>query len=412
MRVHCSPCRPVRGGGLSGVTVVKGGWFFDLWTLSGAAGIVEGMSEIHLLAEPGEQDGAALTFDAVLAAIESARVSIEIFMFVWRNDEIGNAVGQALLEAAERGVDVRIFKDRGAIMFERLEMNGKSFLRHPVPLGTRIGYWVSGLTFPDTRCSDEFGDDLSEALISHPAVSVQWVDHTHTKYYIFDDTRMLLGSINIEDRHRGYRDTMIALNGAEFVERFRARASGDAGLEAGRPFDFVQNRHGVFEIKAEMLRLLDAVKSRVYVEMAYIGDEDITDKLVELSARGVEITLLFSREANIGDDINYKTLRELYVRAKVAVYLSDQMVHAKLMILDDEVVILGSANLSVFSLQQADELSVIIRDNPIFVDQLQAVCASRLAVATRVTSLDEVSGYNRVIAFLQQLHQKLSHVLN
>ena len=53
------------------------------------------MSEpIRLLADPGNPDGAAETFDTVQQQIGAAEESIEIFMYVWRNDEIGNRLGQ------------------------------------------------------------------------------------------------------------------------------------------------------------------------------------------------------------------------------------------------------------------------------------------------------------------------------
>ncbi len=85
------------------------------------------MSEpIRLLVDRDQSDGAAATFDAVEHQVGLAAESIDIFMFVWRNDEIGNQLGQAVLAAAERGISVKVIKDRAAIMYERIEMNRKS----------------------------------------------------------------------------------------------------------------------------------------------------------------------------------------------------------------------------------------------------------------------------------------------
>ena len=53
-------------------------------------------------------------------------------MYVWRSDVIGNAIGEALLAAAERGVRIRILKDTGAFLYERSEMNRKSFFNKPL----------------------------------------------------------------------------------------------------------------------------------------------------------------------------------------------------------------------------------------------------------------------------------------
>ncbi len=54
------------------------------------------------------------TFDLVVEELGKARKSVEIFMYVWRADQTGHRVGEAVLAAAERGVKIRIIKDIGA----------------------------------------------------------------------------------------------------------------------------------------------------------------------------------------------------------------------------------------------------------------------------------------------------------
>ena len=53
-----------------------------------------------LLHSPEEMDGAKKTFETVLKLIDSAKESIKIHMYVWRSDEIGNCIGEALFRAA------------------------------------------------------------------------------------------------------------------------------------------------------------------------------------------------------------------------------------------------------------------------------------------------------------------------
>jgi|GEM_PF-2513867 phosphatidylserine/phosphatidylglycerophosphate/cardiolipin synthase-like enzyme len=85
-------------------------------------------AEIRSLSDLSNSDGAAMTFDRVIRLIQNASESIVIHMFVWRNDEIGNQIGREILAAADRGVKIHIKKDVGAFMYERIEMNRKSFL--------------------------------------------------------------------------------------------------------------------------------------------------------------------------------------------------------------------------------------------------------------------------------------------
>jgi len=371
------------------------------------------MSEpIRLLTDPEGLDGAAPTFDRVEQLLGEAERSVEIFMFVWRNDEIGNRLGQAVLAAAQRGVKVRIKKDTAAVMYERIEMNRKSFLHVKLPWLRRAKYRVLGLTFPDTYVADEFDDSVGSEVMEHPNVEIDWVNHTHTKYYIFDERVMLTGSINIEDRHRGYRDYMFEITGEEHVKRFRQRDAGEVDFDPGRQIDFLLNRitpqTRQFEIKPRIVEALRQAGESVYIEMAYIGDPEVGNAIIEAALRGVEVTILFSREANIGDDINWHALHRICRKAPVKVVITDKMVHSKLMLVDDRQVIAGSANFSVFSMQRAVELDVVVDGLPGFLESVRVEARRRLAESHAVESPGGLKSYNRLLAGLQQIHQWLT----
>ncbi len=367
---------------------------------------------IRLLSDLSDTDGAAMTFDRVLQRIRDASESIVIHMFVWRNDDIGNQIGREVLAAAGRGVKIHINKDVGAFMYERIEMNRKSFFNIPISASKRLTYKLRALTFPDTYVEDDYDDCLGQQVMAHENVTIEWVDHTHTKYYVFDQLVMITGSINIEDRHRGYRDYMVEIVGREPINRFHLSNRGTVAFDAERSLDFVLNNvidgKKRFKIKPAMLDLMSAAKRSLYIEMAYIGDPDISRKIIEVANRGVEVTTLFSRAANIGNDINYRSLFRVCRQADIAVFLSDKMIHSKLMLIDDEQVILGSANTSVFSMQKAVEMDVVVKDHPEFIDSVKKTVDLRVSQGHAVESVAELSRYNKVVASLQQLHQLLN----
>ena len=353
------------------------------------------------------------TFDLVVAELEKARESVEIFMYVWRADEAGTRIGEAVLAAAERGVKVRIIKDIGAIMCEVIEMNRKPFFPRRIPLLKRIIYKVIGRTFPDTFVEDEYNQELGALLLSHPNVTVEWINKTHTKYYVFDERLLVTGSINIEDRHQNYFDYMVALDDPELIQRLRMRMAGETPCDPERNIDFLCNIHregeeSIFEIKPEVLRCIEAARESIYVEVAYIGDPEFADALVAAARRGIRVTILFSREANIGNDVNYWAIHDLYTRAPVEVYLTDTMIHAKLLLFDDEVILTGSCNMNIFSLQKAAELNLIIRREPGLTGAIRSLIAKRIESSKQVTSAEELAGFNPILAPLQQLHQKLN----
>ena len=372
------------------------------------------MSEepVRLLSDPSLDDGAEPTHRRVVDLLREAGRSVEIRMFVWRSDATGNRIAREVLAAADRGVRVRIHKDVGAFMYERLEMNRKSLFDRPVSAWRRLYWRLVARNLPESFVEDGFDASLGRALLAHPNVSLEWVDHTHTKCWVFDERTVLLGSINLEDRHRGYRDYMAEIRGEEHVSRLRERADGRAPVDPDRAVEFVLNRRigrtRVFEIKAEILRLLGGARRSAYLEMAYYGDPDVSRAIVEAARRGVAVTILFSREANIGNDLNYRTLHWIARRAGVRVILSDRVVHAKLLMTDDETVLLGSANLSIYSLRKAAEMDVRVQGLPGFLAQVREEAARRIRAGEPADSPDRFASYGRVSSALQQLHQRLS----
>jgi len=399
-----------RNGLEIGVCRVRGMLILFFWwgaTLENGSG----HPGVNLLSDLNDSDGAALTFDRVVQRIRQASTSIIIHMFVWRNDQIGNLIGQEVLDAANRGVKVHILKDLGAQMYERIEMNRKSFFNRSIGAWSRLLYRIRALTFPDTYVEDEYGFELGRQLMAHENVTIQWVDHTHTKYYIFDQKIMITGSINIEDRHRGYRDYMAEIVGCEFIDRFISRRTGAAEYDPDRSFEFVLNviadGKKRFEIKPVMLQLMSRAKKSVYIEMAYIGDPDLSRKIIEISNRGVEVTVLFSKAANIGNDINYRSLFHVCKRGRINVYLSEKMIHSKLVLIDDQTVIMGSANMSVFSMRKAVELDLVVKDDQAFIESVKETRDLRVSEGQKVDSVDQLGRYNGVIAAMQQLHQYL-----
>ena len=370
------------------------------------------MFSARLLHTPDEPDGAASTFDSVLEQTRSARDRIAIHMYVWRSDEIGNQIGEALLDAAGRGVKIDIIKDHSAMMYERIEMNRKSYLPREPTLGKRLWWKTISPTFPKTFVEDEFKTGAGRALVDHPNVSLVWAEgaHTHTKYYLFDDRHLVTGSINIEDRHRGYFDYMVHLEGDGLGEHFRARESGTQEPDRGRPVEFIFNQtmngESRFEIKPLLLELLNGARREIHIEVAYIGDPDVDSAIAAAADRGVEVNLLLSEKANIGNDNNYRAAEKLFKTAPVKVYLTPKMIHAKMLAFDRETVFSGSANISIFSMRNSAELNLLIKE-PRLVAEFLAVADSRKAASAPVGSAEVLSKYNHALAYLQELHQKL-----
>lgn len=355
---------------------------------------------ITLLSTPGTQSGDAAdtAYQHIFRRIRGAEHSLEIHMYVWRADEVGHLIGQAVLDAAERGVAVKIFKDSGARLFESQESNRRPFFPSPQPWTRRLVQKMIGLTFPNSFVADEWDQSLGAKLMAHPNVSFQWVSPTHTKYYCIDETFLITGSLNLEDRHRGYHDIMVEVSGAGNIRDFR-EARGMVLMN--RP------EKDTFPIKSAVLALIENACESIHIEMAYVGDADITRALIAAGRRGVKISILFSAKANIGNDVNFHTLREIMEQTEIDVRLSEKMIHSKVMIVDQKKALLGSANFSIFSMEKAGELCLLTEESE-FLEQLLVITGERWLLGRPVKEARELPKYNRTLARLQQWHQRNS----
>ena len=93
-------------------------------------------------------DGAA-AFDEIVRCVDAAHNSIRINMFIWRDDTIGNRLAQAVLHAAERGVQVTISIDRVGMVLERCEEYRHSFFHTDPSLYERLKIWLLRWWYPD-----------------------------------------------------------------------------------------------------------------------------------------------------------------------------------------------------------------------------------------------------------------------
>lgn len=370
---------------------------------------------ITLLSEPEAQEGdaAEMPYQHILQRIEQAQHSVEVYMYVWRADAVGHLIGQALYAAAERGVRVKILKDSGAALFESQEDNKKSFFVISKGFRQRVIQRGIGMTFPRSFVQDDWNQGLGEKLRSHPNVEFSWVAPTHTKYYCIDESYLITGSLNLEVRHRKYHDVMVEVSGERVVEYFRKCQSEPESDHCGMVLDdgqiqmlFNDPSKNVFLIKSKVMELIESAVSNIHIEMAYLGDEDVTRALIYAGNRGVEISILMSNKANIGNDINYHVLRHLMQKTKIQVRLSSKMIHSKVMVVDQEKALLGSANFSVFSMQRAGEFCLFVEGWGSLMNPLNEVLGVRWQLGRSVDRVSDLPHYWQTLAWLQQWHQR------
>ena len=355
-------------------------------------------------------------FPEILRCIAEAKKSIYINMFIWRDDEIGNAVAQAVLDAAERGVQVEISADRYGVVLEKSEECKKSFFHKHQTLAEKIKTAALELLYPMEGAPRQAKDEetaLYRAIMTHPNIRVSCDEFKadHSKFYIIDGEILILGGINIEDKENGadmqgrvYQDYMAVLKGAQYVDAFRAKTAQFAEENCGYSFGInCKKPRRYFEMEQRYLDLIDEAEEELVITMAYFSPlPRFIQAIIDAHRRGVKVTILVPERANYQNDTNRKTVRRLLRETNngITVYFSPKMVHTKL-VANEKTVSFGSTNITKKAFAQLTELNLFVqRNGEIFPTQLMESVAENQCLARRVEDWREIR-YNRLLAWLE-----------
>lgn len=358
-------------------------------------------------------------FPEIIRCIEAARRSVEINMFIWRDDEIGNRVARAVLTAAENGAKVYISVDRYGVVLEKSEESGRSFFHKKRSLAERIKSGGLRLAYPMKGAPRHVRDErtpLYEQIISHPniTVSADVFKADHSKYYIIDDEILFVGGVNVEDKENGadmqgrvYGDYMAKLTGAQYVKALREKLRTGKNVAQGYFFgaNVKDGKARRFEMEQHYLDMINSAERELHLTMAYFTPiPHFLDALVRAHERGVHVTLILPSHANYQDASNRKTARALLERTNggIEVYLSPKMLHTKL-VMSETLISFGSTNITKKAFGQLSELNLFLPnvDCPLR-DTLLASVEEDRALSLRVRDPREVK-YNRLLASVEGL---------
>src|SRR5256885_5859779 len=88
-----------------------------------------------------------VAFQHIVERVRGAERSVEIRAFLWRDDEAGNMLGDAVLQAADRGAKVLIHKDKIAAVYEYTGGNKQSFFHKRVDAIRGLQAWFLGAVY-------------------------------------------------------------------------------------------------------------------------------------------------------------------------------------------------------------------------------------------------------------------------
>lgn len=355
--------------------------------------------------------------DEMVADIEAAARHIHGCFYIWLADNNGLKVKDALIRAAQRGVEVRVLADA---------------------LGSR---WI--IRSPHWNAMRDAGCDMRVAL---PVGNLLWtmirgrVDlRNHRKLMVVDNAVAWCGSQNVADpefrikpRYAPWVDIMTRWTGPVarqcqylFVSDWMAEGGDDisglltehsaAGFVTGTAIAQVIGTGPTANFDAMpacFAELIHSARSELIVTTPYfVPDEQLLFALTSAARRGVKTITVFPKRND--SRIVAATSQSYYaqlLKAGVEIYeFRPGLLHAKTMLADRSVGLIGSANLDRRSFELNFENNILFMD-----DSLAAALRDRqsdyLAQADRVTA-GQVAEFGLARRLWQNLLATMSPVL-
>lgn len=356
--------------------------------------------------------------ESMVRDIRTAQTRVWLETYIFLNDDAGLAVAEALKERAQAGVDVRLLYD-----YIGCQATPGSFFRDIARAGAHVhefhSFWEALWKFSFLRVLNR---------------------RDHRKLLIIDDRVAYFGGMNIVDAasiespavvkaehlpsSAGWRDVHVRLEGpkqpevAESFDRSWRRAHGEkigprprayraAALEPGAEnIQFFDSGPGRKHTRAARLftRLIAGARRRITLSMAYfLPVGRVLTLLLRAPHRGVRVRVVVPGESDV-PLVQYAT-RHLYtylLRRRFRVFeRQGNMLHSKVMVVDDQWCVLGSCNLDARSLWINLEFLAVIH-SPRLARVLNDVVAYEISHSKRITfkSYRERSWWKRLVGRL------------
>lgn len=298
-------------------------------------------------------------FERIVAEAAKAKHSIDIVMYIWETGVASLTVTTALAARAH-GVACRIVVDA---------LGSPAFDRDVKPALVAAG---------------------CETRTFRPLPGIDPIARDHRKIFVFDNRVAIIGGLGVRDdwmgdglHGMGWRDTGAVFSGPAVREAHQAFAEN--WQEAGGPLlpsdeldvppatgpvtaAWISSTSSTVVTRAERLTqiVIAQAQHRLWITNAYLAPSPaILDLLERKAASGVDVRLLVPGDKS---DVPaaLRTGRELYPRLRKAgvriwEYLP-VMIHAKTMLADDDLTVIGSINLDPLSLNKLDEDALLAVD--------------------------------------------------
>lgn len=292
--------------------------------------------------------------ERLIEAIASAKEHVHLQFYIFEADEFGCQVRDALVAKAREGVEVRVIYDS-------------------------VGCWrVPKGFFEEIR----FAGGLVEAFLKvyFPILGNRVNYRNHRKIVVVDGCVGFVGGCNIADRYvkNGWRDVMLEVRGngvhglqtSFLIDWYFANGSlvsgkryfppqpamGNAVMQVAQSNPVGANR----VIMSAFVMLITSARDYIYMQTPYLMlNDEVKLAIKNASLVGVDVRLMIPLRSDntISSYASYSYLGELLEAGVKVLLYKEGMLHGKMLVSDDAVASVGSANLDFRSFYYNFEVS-------------------------------------------------------
>ena len=325
-------------------------------------------------------------FPAMLEAIRGAQVSVTFETYIYWSGEIGEEFTEALSERARAGVPVHVTIDWvGSIkmdqeLLDRMEDAGVEVERYrPLKwynLGRMNNRTHRKLLVVDGRIGFTGGVGIADQWSGDAADPEHWRD-MH-----FRIEGPVVAQIQAAFNDNWIKSTGEVLIGPLYFPPLQPVGEMDALLFIASPAGGSESMHLMY------LMAIAAAEESIDLSASYfVPDELILDALMTARKRGVRIRVLVPGKYIDSDAVRFSSKASWGPLLRNGVEIHEYqptMIHTKLLIIDRELVSVGSTNFDIRSFRLNDEASLNIYDHG-FAQQMTGVFEKDLESSKRYT---------------------------
>ena len=300
-------------------------------------------------------------FQALFRDIDKAIDHIHIEYYVWDDDVIGNQLKDLLIRKSAEGVKIRVIVDA-------------------------VGSWrVKNSFYEQLRSA---GIEVEEFMkVRFPMFTSHVNYRNHRKIVVIDGQVGYIGGMNVADRYingpswGNWRDTHIRIEGKGvqglqsifLIDWYLVSKSlitarkyfpslesyGDNLMQIVSSGPYSPAR----EIMQGFMQAIFGAQSYIYIQTPYfIPPESLSDALIAASVRGVDVRLMVPRRSDtLLVQLASRSYFKKLLRAGISIYFYEPgFLHSKLMVIDDSLTLMGSANFDIRSFEQNLEVMAFI----------------------------------------------------